>query len=172
MKLLLLLIGALGLLVALAAVIGSLLPREHVATRAAVYRRPPAVLYATVRDWAALPSWRSGVKAVEPLPASANPAGYREVSRHGTIPYVVLADRPGEQLVTRIADDTLPFGGTWTFEFTPADGGGRLRITENGFVKPPLFRFLSRFVFGQTATMETYLRDLGRKFGEATQPQP
>ncbi len=31
--------------------------------------------------------------------------------------------------------------------------------------------FMSRFVFGYTATIETYLVDLGRKFGEETTPR-
>ena len=32
------------------------------------------------------------------------------------------------------------------------------------------FRFMSRYVFGYTATIETYLVDLGHKFGEETTP--
>lgn len=172
MKLLLLLLGSLALLVVVAATIGALLPRAHVATRQATYRQPPAALHAAVRDWAALPAWRRGVTAVELQPATAARPGYRETSGHGVIAYELLEDRPGERVVMRIADDTLPYGGTWTFAFAPAPGGATLRITEDGVVKPALFRFLARFVFGHTATIETYLRDLGRKFGETTQPQP
>ena len=44
--------------------------------------------------------------------------------------------------------------------------GTRLTITERGEVYNPIFRFLSRFVFAQTATMESFLRGLGGKFGE------
>ena len=39
-------------------------------------------------------------------------------------------------------------------------------ITENGEIYNPFFRFMARFVFGYTATMETYLKALGKKFGE------
>ena len=172
MKLLLLLVGLLVALVAVAALIGAMLPPSHVATRAATYRQAPALLHAAVRDWPALPSWRTGLKSVELLPASEDRPRYRETTNHGAITYVLVEDRPGEKLVLRIDDDSLPFGGTWIFEFTPAPAGGTLRITEDGFVKPVLFRFLARFVFGHTATMETYLRDLGRKGGETTVPQP
>ena len=35
-------------------------------------------------------------------------------------------------------------------------------ITENGEVYNPLFRFMSRFVFGHTATIDKYLEDLGQ----------
>lgn len=172
MKLVLLVLAALVLLVVVIALVGAWLPREHVASRTAAYGQPPAVLHAAVRDWAALPAWRSGVKSVELLPPAGGRPRYRETSGHGVITYELIADRPAERLVVRIADDTLPYGGTWTFEFAPAGPGGTLRITENGFVRPALFRFLARFVFGHASTMETYLRDLGRKFGETVQPRP
>jgi hypothetical protein len=72
----------------------------------------------------------------------------------------------------RIASDDLPFGGTWTYEIAAAEGGATLRITEDGFVKNAFFRFMSRFIFGHTATIEQYLKDLGKKFGEEVTPQP
>ena len=68
------------------------------------------------------------------------------------------------KIVTRIADKTLPFGGSWTYDLSPDGGGTRLVITENGEVYNPLFRFMSRFVFGHTATIERFLTDLGRAF--------
>ena len=172
MKILLGLIFVLVALVAVIAVVGALLPRAHTATRAATYRKPPAELHALLRDVAAAPAWRSDVKSVEVLPPRDGRDYYRETTRHGTVTYRVLEDRPGELRVTEIADLDLPYGGTWTFELAPVPGGGRLRITERGEVKNVVFRFLARFVFGHTATIETYLRDLGRRLGEETTPQP
>ena len=80
--------------------------------------------------------------------------------------YLVREERAGERLVVEIADENLPYGGTWTFEFCAAPGGSELRITERGFVKNTVFRFLAHFVFGHTRSIETYLRDLAKKFGE------
>jgi hypothetical protein len=66
--------------------------------------------------------------------------------------------------VTRIADPHLPFGGTWTYEVAPAVGGGStLTITENGEVYNLVFRFISRFVMGYTATIDRYLEALRKK---------
>jgi hypothetical protein len=76
---------------------------------------------------------------------------------------------PTRKLVSRIAGDNLPFGGTWTFEVTPAGDGATLRITERGWVSNPIFRFVLRFVLGYTSNLEMYLRSLGRKFGETAQ---
>ncbi len=58
----------------------------------------------------------------------------------------------------------MPFGGTWTYVLVPDVAGTRLTITEDGEVYNPLFRFLSRFVFSQTATIDTYLRHLEAAF--------
>jgi hypothetical protein len=172
MKWFLLILGALVVLVAVMAIVGALLPRDHVATRAATFRQPPAVLFAAVRDFAALPSWRTDLKSVELLPPRNGAACYREVSRHGPVTYVMREERIGEKLVLEIADENLPYGGTWTFEFRAAPGGAELSITERGFVKNGVFRFLARFVFSHTSTMEGYLRDLAKKFSEPTPQFP
>jgi hypothetical protein len=172
MKGVLIILGSLALLVAIVVVIGALLPRAHTATRAATYRQSAGTLFAVARDFAAQPGWRTGLIRVDVLPPSDGRPCHVEISKHRAITYVVEEERPGEKLVMRIADEKLPFGGTWTFEFTPAGDHTAVRITEHGEIKNLLFRFMGRFVFGYTATMETYLRDLGRKFGETTDPRP
>lgn len=169
----LLVVAVLVVLVAVVMLIGAFLPREHRATRAATFRQPPEKLFATVRDFAAQASWRGELKSVELLLPENGVVRYREVTRHGPVTYRVKEERPGTRLVMEIADENLPFGGTWTYEFARTeDGGSNVRITENGFVKPALFRFLARFVFGYTATMESYLRALGKRFGEDVTPAP
>jgi hypothetical protein len=172
MKIVLILVASLGALIALVALIGAFLPRSHVATRAATYRQTPAELYAIVRAFEQASTWRSDLKTVELLPADAGRPAFREHQKHDAIAYRVLEERPGEKLVTEIADPTLPFGGTWTYVFTPAPAGSTLRITERGEVKNVIFRFVARFVIGHTGTMESVLRDLGRKVGEDVVPTP
>jgi hypothetical protein len=88
------------------------------------------------------------------------------------VTYAVLEDRAPEKLVVQIADDHLPYGGTWTYQFSAVPEGTRMRITEHGEVKNVVLRVLARFVFGYNATIETYLRDLGKKVGENVLPQP
>ena len=41
-----------------------------------------------------------------------------------------------------------------------------VRITEDGEVYNPIFRFVSRFVFGQTRMLDAYLRALGQATGQ------
>jgi hypothetical protein len=73
-------------------------------------------------------------------------------------------------MVVRIADPDLPFGGTWTYELKQEESGTRVTITERGEVYNPIFRFMSRFVFSHTATLERYLAALRAR--AAQQPRP
>jgi hypothetical protein len=79
----------------------------------------------------------------------------------------LVEDEPPARIAVRIADRGLPFGGTWTFQIAPVPGGGSdLRIDEDGEIYNVIFRFMARFFFGYTASIEGYLRDLGVKFGD------
>ena len=71
-------------------------------------------------------------------------------------------------LLTKIDDRSLAFGGTWSHDLVPSGTGTTVTITERGEVYNPLFRFMSRFVFGHTATMEGFLGALAVRMGELT----
>ena len=172
MKWLLIVVGLLAGLVALMWIVGSLLPKEHVATRMAQYRQPPEKIWEALTNIEEMSKWRSELKSIQRLADVEGKAAWVETSSFGEMPLVVIESAPPRRLVAKINDPKLPFGGTWTYEITPVAGGATLRITENGEVYPALFRFLSRFIFGYTATMETYLKNLGTKFGETVTPQP
>ncbi len=171
MKWLLLILGSLAAVLALMALVGAFLPRAHRASRAAAFRQTPAALYAVVRDFAPATPWQSDLLRAELLPPQGGRVRFREFGKFHEIDYVVLADRPGEQLVLKIAGDKLPFGGTWTYDFAPASEGATVRITEDGEIKSALFRFQARFIFGYNRSMDGRLRDLGRKFGETVVPR-
>ena len=167
---------ALGVLVGLVAIIfavGALLPREHVATRSAHFNQPPETVWAAITNYKDFPSWRADLKSVETLPEKNGWPQWQETFSDGTImPLETKEYTPPQRLVMRITDESLPFGGTWTYELTPDAGGTTLRITEHGFVNPALFRFLSRFVFGQSWIIDSYLKSLGKKFGQVITLQP
>lgn len=106
------------------------------------------------------------------ISTSNNQIRFREHGNQGAVTYDLVEDRPNEKLVTRIADQDLGYSGTWTYTFQGTADGTRLEITEAGDVSNVLFRFVSRFIFGHTATIEGYLVALGKKFGEEVSPQP
>jgi len=81
------------------------------------------------------------------------------------VPGELVEDVPGQRMVTRILDTNLGYSGSWTYVFAPSGDGTQLTITENGEVSNVLFRFMSRYFFSQTATIEAYLTALARRVG-------
>lgn len=169
MKWILWMLLALAGVLILITLVGWLLPKAHTVTREARFRQPPEVIWKTITDIDAMPSWRQGLKSVKRLPDKNGLPAWVETSDSGTIPFETVLSEPPAKLVVRIADPKLPFGGTWTYEITPDAGGSALRIREDGEVYNPVFRFLSRFVFGYSGTIDAYLKSVSKKFGE--QPQ-
>ena len=167
MKLALVILGTLVALVLLVALVGWSLPVAHRASRQATFTAPEELVYATITRVDDFPKWRSNVKSVEHVAMPNGSLGFREVGANGAILFAVDEAVQPRRLVTRIADDKLPFGGKWTYELSPAAGGTKLRITEDGEVYNPIFRFVSKFIISQHATIDTYLTDLGKKLGSA-----
>ncbi len=165
MKIALILALALVVLVALLVVVGLFLPRDHVASRSAVYDAPPERIWAVLADPAKAPEWRTGLKSVEALAPLDGKRRYREVTGFGAVTYLVEEERAPARLVGRIADEGLGYGGSWTWELAREGDRTRVTITERGFVTNPVFRVLARFVFGYEKTMAVYLEDLGRRLG-------
>jgi len=148
--------------------IGLTLPKGHIASREARYGQSAETIWQTMTDFANWANWQPGTKSVERAADLNGHPVWVQVSRTGRMPLEVVEFTPPKKMVTRIADDKLPFGGTWTWEITPVDGGCKLRITEDGEIYNPFFRFMARFIFGYHGTMEGYMKALGKKFGEET----
>lgn len=158
-------LGVAGGIVALGAALtgfGYMLPVAHTATRTAHFMAPPARVFTIIEDVERYPSWRPQVTRVE-IVQRVPALRWREIDRDEAVTFEMEERRPAERLVTRIADPSLPFGGSWAFDLTASGGGTSLTITENGEVYNPIFRLMSRFVFGHTATIDQYLEDLRRR---------
>jgi hypothetical protein len=166
MKIALIVVGVVVLLVVTVVVIGALLPKRHVVTRTALFKASPEKLFALI---AGNQDWRPDVMACEMITDSGRQF-QRETSKHGdTVLYELMGSRPPLAIQRRIATENLPYGGSWSFALEPENGETRVRITEDGEVYNPLFRFVSRFVMGQTATLDAYLTAMGKATGEDVQ---
>lgn len=166
MKWIVIALGALVMLVVVAAAIGSALPKGHVAKRSASFAQTPDRVWAVLTDFAGQAAWRADIKSIERASDRDGKPVWREVSKRGdVVPYETTEAEPPRRLVRTIADPKLPYGGRWIYELTPTPTGTRLTITEEGEVYNPIFRLVSRFM-DMSATIDGYLLALGRHFGE------
>jgi uncharacterized protein YndB with AHSA1/START domain len=165
MKWVLIVLAVIVLIAGAVTLIGLLLPRDHVASSTTVINAPPQTVWDALVNVSEYPRWRPEVRSVDVL-STDGALRWREHTSQGDITLERMEEDRPRRLVARIADEKLPFGGTWTYELTPDSQRTRLTITERGYVTNPVFRFMSRFVFGHHQTQEDFLRALGRRFGQ------
>ena len=172
MKWVLIVLGVIIGLIVLVVVIGMFIPKAHVASRKAKFKQTPDIVFDAISDFQGQTAWRTGLAKIERLPDREGEAVWRETSkRTGPLTMMVITSEAPHRMVSQIVDNRS-FGGTWTYEISPTDTGCELAITERGEIYNPIFRVFARFVFGYSATMETYLKQLGTKFDEVIEPKP
>jgi uncharacterized membrane protein len=164
MRWLLAVVAVLVVLVGAVALIGMSLPQNHTASRSVHLDIPPDSLWDLVTDVDRYPSWRRDVDTVQRIEGAR--LAWREVSGGDRMTYEAEAFEKPSHFVSRITDKGLPFGGSWDYRIEPDGTGSKLTITENGEVYNPIFRFVSRYVMGHTATMDKYLAALAAKTGD------
>ena len=171
MKWVVIVVGGALALVALMVLIGAFVQRDHRATSTVTLHQPPDSVWKVVRDLGGTPAWWSEIKESVRQPDRNGQEVWRQKMSGWDVPLLVLESTPPRRLVTQI--DTSAggaFGGAWTYELTPDSGGTRISVTEAGWIGNPIFRFLSRFVFGYHGTLDGYLKALGKRFGEEVRP--
>ncbi|MGD0295879.1 MAG: SRPBCC family protein [Bryobacteraceae bacterium] len=167
MKWVLIAVGILIVVVATVAIVGAMLPKNHLASRSSHFKQPPQAIWDVITG---PPDWRPDIRSSEKLAPRDGRRSWKEIDKNGqAILYESVEETPPRRLVTRIADPKLPFGGTWTQEIVQDASGCQLTITEAGEIYNPIFRFMARFVFGYSGTIEAYLKALHAKFGETAE---
>lgn len=153
------------------ALIGSRLPVNHVATRSVTIAAPADQVFGTITDFAGSPTWRTELKAVAVhTDAASGRTRVTEKSSTGDLTMEVEEQVPPTRLVMRIVGDGLPYGGAWAYAVETLGNMTRVTITEHGEVYNPVFRFISSYLMGHTGSLETYLANLGRKYGADVLP--
>jgi hypothetical protein len=163
-KILVIVVAGVVLPVLAVVVVGWLLPKGHVVSRSASYQTKPDRLFSLITG---PQDWRSDVLRCETVPDANGRELMRETMHDGeSISYELLDRVPPTSIKRRIATDNLPYSGTWTFSLQPNGERTIVRITENGEVHTPVFRFMSRFVLGHSRSMDAYLHALGKTIGQ------
>jgi uncharacterized protein YndB with AHSA1/START domain len=148
--------GIVGIVVLLLG-IGFVLPVAHVASETRTIDASQEQVWAIIADPDGMAAWRPDVDRVDRLPDRGGLAVWREVGPGGTLTFETDAFSPPSRMVTRIADEGIPFGGSWTYDLVVSGTATELTITENGEVCNVVFRLVSKFIIGHDATLIAYL---------------
>lgn len=155
-----------GFILALLAT-GAMLPEKHVVSRSLTVNRPISEVWQVLTDHAEEPKWRPDVESVARVADRNGHPVWEEKYRNGDTMLIETTLVNAPQRMERKIVDQSAFGGGWVYELSSSGDGKAttIRITENGEVYNPAFRFIGRFIIGLEATVEKYLTDLATKFG-------
>jgi len=171
LKWVLALVGSLIALVVLPMILGMFLPRQHVAISSVTLRQPPDSLWFVMFDLASYPAWWPDVRGMELRQDDAGGEIWVQTDTQGReLPLELVKSDPPTGLVIQIADERLPFGGSWTYVIEPAVSGSKVTVTEEGEIFNPVFRLMARVFLGYHGTIDRYLQALGSRFGEDVAP--
>jgi uncharacterized protein YndB with AHSA1/START domain len=168
MKIVLAVLAILVVSVAVVVLLGAFEPLNHTTTVTGTIAAPPAQVFALITDIAAAPKWRHQVQSVQVLPQDEGRDHWIEDLGHGQkMPFLAIRTLPpnldGHALrEVRLSDPGASYGGTWTYTLTPGTTPNTtaLQITETGFIKPWIYRFMMAHIFGMTRNLDQYMHDL------------
>jgi len=156
--------GVAGLALVLVAAVGvvywmgSRLPLEHRAVATGRVEASQSVVWKLVTDTATQTAWREGLAKVEFL--SGEEHCWVETQQSMKIAFCTVREVPENLRVVRVKGQA-DFGGRWTYALEPLGAGAtEVTITEDGFVKSPLWRFMGHYMMGEETNVKQFLRDL------------
>lgn len=161
MKWLLIVAGVVASLIAILFIVGSLRPKDHVASITVRLAAPDTSIWAVVSDFARVPEWFRGVTSATRIADVDGRPAWREQYGGFAVTNVVRTWDPPRTLMREILPEGS-FSGTWTIELTPDGAGTSVTITEHGHVGNPLFRAMMMFS-DPTKTMRAYAAALTEK---------
>jgi hypothetical protein len=142
---------------------GARLPYNHSVSVTGIVPAPPDQVFALITNVAKGSDWRPNVKFVTVLQPDQGRDHWVEHLNYGQF-MTLLATRtePPVRRDVLLDDPKAPYGGTWTYELSPGPDPATttLRITETGFIKPPVYRFVMAHVMGPTHNLDQYMKDI------------
>lgn len=141
------------------------LSEAHAVARAGRYYAPMTDVWAAVLDLGEHPEWRSDLAKIERLEDVRGHEVWRETPKSGApTTWETVETLKDRRLVRCVIDQGGPYGGCVTVEIIRRGDGAIVTIAEKLTVHSAWFRWTNT-VSGRRARLDTFLEDLGGKFG-------
>ena len=138
-------------------------PVEHAVSVSGVVEAPQERVFSLIADVANGSRWRPEVQSVTVLQKDHDRDHWVEHMGHGQF-MTFLATRTEAPMRREVVldDPKASYGGSWTYELAPGPSPSTttLKITEKGFIRPPLYRFVMMHVVGMTHNLDVYMKEL------------
>lgn len=142
---------------------GSHISASHTVSVTGVVNAPPEKVWSLITNVEKVPDWRRSVKAVTMLQQDSGRDHWVEHLAHGRfMTFLAVRSEPPVRRDVQSDDPKAPYGGVWTYELSPGSSPSttNLRITETGYINPPIYRFFMARVVGLTRNLNLYLKDI------------
>lgn len=142
---------------------GAKQPVDHSVSVTGVVEAPQQKVFSIITDVAHASQWRPAVKSVTVLQKDNNRDHWVEHLEHGQfMTFLATRTEPPFRRDVLLDDPKASYGGTWMYELAPGPSPNTttLKITEAGFIRPPIYRFIMAHVFGMTHNLDEYMKDI------------
>jgi uncharacterized protein YndB with AHSA1/START domain len=166
LRILLSVVGLIALVILGAYADGATMPVDHSVSISGDVNAPPEKVFTRITDIAGAPKWRPEVQSVEVLPKdNTRDAWVEDLGHNMKMKFLATTTVPPDatgHAVRKVKLDDPSYGGTWTYEISPGPTPGttHLKITEDGFIIPPFYRFLMAHIFGPTKNLQDYMNHM------------
>jgi uncharacterized protein YndB with AHSA1/START domain len=148
---------------------GAHLPYDHSVSVSGVVAAPPEKVFKLITNVANGPAWRPGVKSVTTLQPDSGRDHWVEFPKYGQyMTFLATRTDPPARREVLLDDPSASYGGSWTYELSPGPDPNTttLQITETGFIKPPVYRFVMVHIMGPTRNLDEYMKDIQAAAGK------
>ena len=142
---------------------GAHLPYDHSVSVTGVVAAPPEKVFELITNVANGPAWRPAVKSVtDLLPDNGRDHWVEHLAYGQYMTFLATHTDPPSRREVVLDDPGASYGGTWTYQLSPGPDPNTttLQITETGFIKPPVYRFVMAHIMGPTHNLDEYLKDI------------
>jgi len=160
-------LGVIVLLLLIAGVVvyvdGARMPSTHSTSVSGVVQAPQEKVFALIANVKNGDTWRPEVKSVTTLdPDHGRDHWVEHLAYHQYMTFLAVETVAPNLRRVKLDDPKAAYGGTWTYELSPGPtvASTTVKITEDGYINPPIYRFMMARVMGPTKNLDTYMKDL------------
>jgi len=165
------LVVALLVLAAVLYGVGMTMPLDHQVSSRVQLTAPRDSVWAVLHAFGDYPKWDSDFKSsVRGKSRNGREVWVQDVGRMTMSVGIKSVQAPSRLVTEIVTDDKSNWGGVWTYDLASNGIGTEVTITEDGWIKSPLFRVMMKLM-GSHSTMDGVLRALGAHFEDQVTPE-